>query len=82
MGIAGTALIATCRAFTTASYTATQYALFSSMYALPGKLLMARRLRRGRCGLPCSSCTRRARHSALVMLLFPGPAARAGCGAP
>lgn len=40
MGIAGTALIAYLSSLTTASYTATQYALFSSMYALPGKLLM------------------------------------------
>jgi len=40
MGIAGTALIAYLSGLTTASYTATQYALFSSMYALPGKLLM------------------------------------------
>ena len=40
MGIAGTALIAYLSSLTSASYTATQYALFSSMYALPGKLLM------------------------------------------
>lgn len=40
MGIAGTALIAYLSSLTTASYTATQYALFSSAYALPGKLLM------------------------------------------
>jgi PAT family beta-lactamase induction signal transducer AmpG len=40
MGIAGTSLIAYLSSLTTASYTATQYALFSSMYALPGKLLM------------------------------------------
>ncbi|HEY6453936.1 MAG TPA: MFS transporter [Steroidobacteraceae bacterium] len=35
----GTALIAFLSALTSARYTATQYALFSSMYALPGKLL-------------------------------------------
>lgn len=40
MGIAGTALIAYLSSLTSATYTATQYALFSSMYALPGKLLM------------------------------------------
>jgi PAT family beta-lactamase induction signal transducer AmpG len=40
MGIAGTALIAFLSSLTSATYTATQYALFSSMYALPGKLLM------------------------------------------
>jgi MFS transporter, PAT family, beta-lactamase induction signal transducer AmpG len=40
MGIAGTALIAYLSSLTSAAYTATQYALFSSMYALPGKLLM------------------------------------------
>ncbi len=40
MGVAGTALIAYLSGLTSASYTATQYALFSSMYALPGKLLM------------------------------------------
>jgi len=34
------ALIAYLSSLTSASYTATQYALFSSMYALPGKLLM------------------------------------------
>jgi PAT family beta-lactamase induction signal transducer AmpG len=40
MGIAGTSLIAYLSSLTSATYTATQYALFSSMYALPGKLLM------------------------------------------
>ena len=40
MGVAGTALIAYLSSLTSASYTATQNALFSSMYALPGKLLM------------------------------------------
>jgi PAT family beta-lactamase induction signal transducer AmpG len=40
MGVAGTALIAYLSSLTSASYTATQYALFSSAYALPGKLLM------------------------------------------
>jgi PAT family beta-lactamase induction signal transducer AmpG len=40
MGIAGTALVAYLSSLTSASYTATQYALFSSVYALPGKLLM------------------------------------------
>jgi PAT family beta-lactamase induction signal transducer AmpG len=39
-GVAGTALIAYLSSLTSASYTATQYALFSSAYALPGKLLM------------------------------------------
>ena len=40
MGVAGTALIAYLSSLTSPAYTATQYALFSSMYALPGKLLM------------------------------------------
>jgi PAT family beta-lactamase induction signal transducer AmpG len=40
MGIAGTSLIAYLSSLTSASYTATQYALFSSTYALPGKLIM------------------------------------------
>jgi MFS transporter, PAT family, beta-lactamase induction signal transducer AmpG len=35
----GTALIAFLSALTSSRYTATQYALFSSLYALPGKLL-------------------------------------------
>ncbi|HWU81297.1 MAG TPA: MFS transporter, partial [Caulobacter sp.] len=38
-GIAGTALIAYMSSLTTAGFTATQYALFSSLYALPGKLI-------------------------------------------
>lgn len=40
MGVAGTALVAYLSSLTSANYTATQYALFSSAYALPGKLLM------------------------------------------
>jgi PAT family beta-lactamase induction signal transducer AmpG len=35
----GTALIAFLSSLTSVRYTATQYALFSSMYALPGKLM-------------------------------------------
>jgi PAT family beta-lactamase induction signal transducer AmpG len=38
-GVHGTALIAFLSGMTSARYTATQYALFSSFYALPGKLL-------------------------------------------
>ncbi|MGQ0428518.1 MAG: AmpG family muropeptide MFS transporter [Gammaproteobacteria bacterium] len=38
-GVHGTALIAFLSGLTCARYTATQYALFSSLYALPGKLL-------------------------------------------
>jgi PAT family beta-lactamase induction signal transducer AmpG len=38
-GIHGTALIAFCSGLTSARYTATQYALFASLYALPGKIL-------------------------------------------
>jgi PAT family beta-lactamase induction signal transducer AmpG len=38
-GVHGTALIAFLSGLTSARYTATQYALFSSLYALPGKLL-------------------------------------------
>jgi MFS transporter, PAT family, beta-lactamase induction signal transducer AmpG len=37
---AGTAFIAYMSGLTNAAYTATQYALFSSIFALPGKLLM------------------------------------------
>jgi PAT family beta-lactamase induction signal transducer AmpG len=38
-GFAGTALIAYMSSLTNVAFTATQYALFSSFYALPGKLL-------------------------------------------
>ncbi len=38
-GVAGTALIAYMSSLTTTGFTATQYALFSSLYALPGKLI-------------------------------------------
>lgn len=38
-GYAGTALIAYMSSLTSAGFTATQYALFSSLYALPGKLI-------------------------------------------
>jgi PAT family beta-lactamase induction signal transducer AmpG len=38
-GFAGTCLIAYMSSLTTAGFTATQYALFSSLYALPGKLV-------------------------------------------
>ena len=36
----GTALIAFMSSLTSAKYTATQYAVLSSLYSLPGKLLM------------------------------------------
>ena len=61
----GTALIAFLSSLTSARYTATQYALFSSLYALPGKMLEgfsgfvvdARRLsRRSSCTRPRSAC--------------------------
>jgi PAT family beta-lactamase induction signal transducer AmpG len=39
LALHGTALIAFLSALTSARYTATQYALFTSLYALPGKLL-------------------------------------------
>jgi len=38
-GFAGTALLAYMSSLTNRSFTATQYALFSSFYAMPGKLL-------------------------------------------
>src|SRR6202012_1129695 len=38
-GYAGTCLIAYMSSLTSAGFTATQYALFSSLYSLPGKLL-------------------------------------------
>lgn len=40
LGVHGTALIAFLSGLTSANYTATQYAVLSSLYALPGKLLM------------------------------------------
>lgn len=40
IGIHGTALVAFLSNLTSARYTATQYAVLSSLYALPGKLLM------------------------------------------
>ncbi len=39
LGVHGTSLIAFLSSLTSAKYTATQYALFSSLYALPGKFL-------------------------------------------
>jgi PAT family beta-lactamase induction signal transducer AmpG len=38
-GIAGTCLIAYMSSLTSAGFTATQYALFSSLYAIPGRLI-------------------------------------------
>jgi len=38
-GVAGTALISYMSSLTSTGFTATQYALFSSLYALPGKLI-------------------------------------------
>ncbi|MGE0829546.1 MAG: permease, partial [Hyphomonadaceae bacterium] len=40
-GFSGTVLIAYMSSLTSAGFTATQYALFSSLYALPGKLIAA-----------------------------------------
>ena len=40
LGVHGTALIAFMSSLTSTKYTATQYAVLSSLYALPGKLLM------------------------------------------
>jgi PAT family beta-lactamase induction signal transducer AmpG len=40
-GYCGTILIAYMSSLTSAGFTATQYALFSSLYALPGKLIAA-----------------------------------------
>jgi PAT family beta-lactamase induction signal transducer AmpG len=40
-GFAGTVLIAYMSSLTSAGFTATQYALFSALYALPGKLIAA-----------------------------------------
>jgi PAT family beta-lactamase induction signal transducer AmpG len=40
-GYAGTVLIAYMSSLTSAGFTATQYALFSSVYSLPGKLIAA-----------------------------------------
>jgi PAT family beta-lactamase induction signal transducer AmpG len=38
-GFAGTCLIAYMSSLTSAAFTATQYALFTSLYAIPGKIL-------------------------------------------
>jgi MFS transporter, PAT family, beta-lactamase induction signal transducer AmpG len=40
LGVHGTALVAFLSSLTSARYTATQYAVLSSLYALPGKILM------------------------------------------
>ena len=40
LGVHGTAMIAFLSSLTSAKYTATQYAVLSSLYALPGKVLM------------------------------------------
>jgi PAT family beta-lactamase induction signal transducer AmpG len=40
LGVHGTSLIAFMSSLTSSKYTATQYAVLSSLYALPGKLLM------------------------------------------
>jgi PAT family beta-lactamase induction signal transducer AmpG len=40
LGVHGTSLLAFLASLTSASHTATQYAVLSSLYALPGKLLM------------------------------------------
>lgn len=40
LGVHGTSLLAFLSSLTSANYTATQYAVLSSLYALPGKLLM------------------------------------------
>lgn len=40
LGVHGTAMIAFLSSLTTARYTATQYAVLSSIYALPGKIVM------------------------------------------
>jgi MFS transporter, PAT family, beta-lactamase induction signal transducer AmpG len=40
LGVHGTALLAFMASLTSARYTATQYAVLSSLYALPGKLIM------------------------------------------
>ena len=50
-GFAGTCLIAYMSSLTSAAFTATQYALFSSLYAIPGKILgVAVRADRGKRG--------------------------------
>jgi PAT family beta-lactamase induction signal transducer AmpG len=40
LGVHGTSLLAFLASLTSARYTATQYAVLSSIYAMPGKLLM------------------------------------------
>jgi PAT family beta-lactamase induction signal transducer AmpG len=65
-GFAGTALLAYMSSLTNAAFTATQYALFSSFYALPGKLLG---------GLSGVFVDWLARHRALFQAWFPGLAA-------
>jgi PAT family beta-lactamase induction signal transducer AmpG len=65
-GFAGTALLAYMSSLTNAAFTATQYALFSSFYALPGKLLG---------GLSGVFVDWLARHRALFETWLPGLAA-------
>jgi PAT family beta-lactamase induction signal transducer AmpG len=65
-GFAGTALLAYMSSLTNAAFTATQYALFSSFYALPGKLLG---------GLSGVFVDWLARHRALFEAWLPGLAA-------
>lgn len=65
-GFAGTALLAYMSSLTSVAFTATQYALFSSFYALPGKLLG---------GLSGVFVDWLARHRALFDHALPGMAA-------
>ncbi len=59
-GFAGTCLIAYMSSLTSAGFTATQYALFSSLYALPGKLIASQS------GRVVESAARAAAHGGLV----------------
>ena len=62
-GFAGTCLIAYMSSLTSAGFTATQYALFSSLYALPGKLIASQS------GRVVESAARAADHGGLVGVL-------------
>ena len=62
-GFAGVALVAYMSSLTSLGYTATQYALLSSFYALPGKVLRASPARPSSTWRSAAACWRRTRCS-------------------
>ncbi|MFA5121933.1 MFS transporter [Zavarzinia sp.] len=73
-GYAGTCLIAYMSGLTSAGFTATQYALFSSLYALPGKLIASQS---GRIVEGAAHSAEASGAAALLSPLFDGLPARA-----